>query len=52
MGFKLTQEEYQILKTFHEDTGGDIKKTLMEVLGDFCKERSGTKTFLKKREKK
>ena len=48
MGFKLTQEEYKGLKTFQENTGGDIKKILSDALGDFYRKQSRVKASLKK----
>ena len=52
MGFKLTQEEYKGLKTFQEKAGGDIKKTLMEALGEFYRKQSRAKASSKKGSKK
>jgi len=48
MGFKLTQEEYMDLRAFQENTGGDIKKILMEALGEFYQKQSRTKASSKK----
>jgi len=43
MGFKLTQEEYKGLKTYQEKAGGDIKKILVEALGEFYRKQSKAK---------